>query len=199
MLELSHRQRSHASPTLRAVLCRLEGKKPQMNTMALVEEFHRAFGQPVREKPGFPEPSSDGLKFTEQQDIRCALGFLSDALRVFRSGAPTSRLCLRLALETEELKELAEAFLARDLAAALDAQVDREYILQGTNVELGFCRQASSHERSGLAWSTFQEAIKRVHAANMAKLGPDGKPIVDCTGKVRKPEGWAAADLSDLV
>jgi len=146
-----------------------------------------AFGQPVREKPGFPEPSSDGALFTEQQDIRCALGFLRDAQRVFKSGAAAgSRLCLRLALETEELVELAEAFLERDIVAALDAQVDREYILQRTNLELGFD-------------GCYAEAFQRVHKSNIAKLGPDGKPIVDSTGKVRKPSGWVAADLSDLV
>jgi predicted HAD superfamily Cof-like phosphohydrolase len=29
-----------------------------------------------------------------------------------------------------------------------------------------------------------------VHAANMSKLGEDGRPIIDKAGKVRKPEGW---------
>ena len=158
-----------------------------MNTIDLVRQFMTAFGQPVRERPGFPEPSSDGALFTEQQDIRCALGFLRDAQRVFKSGASSgSRLCLRLALETEELVELAEAFQKRNLEAALDAQVDREYILQGTNLELGFD-------------GCYAEAFHRVHEANMAKLGPDGKPIVDSTGKVRKPEGWRAPELGDMV
>jgi predicted HAD superfamily Cof-like phosphohydrolase len=38
-----------------------------------------------------------------------------------------------------------------------------------------------------------------VHAANMAKLGPDGKPIYREDGKVLKPEGWTAPDHAPLL
>lgn len=167
-----------------------------IDTMKLVEEFARAFGIPVRETPGFPEPSSDGMKFTEEQDLKAGIRFLRDALRIFRGGAAAgSRLCLRLALETEELTELAVAMLERDLVGALDACVDRRYIADGTALELGFGSYWLQTECNGVV---FDNAFRRVHAANMNKLH-DGKAVKDCTGKVVKPAGWQAADLSDLV
>ena len=43
------------------------------------------------------------------------------------------------------------------------------------------------------------EALKRVHASNMSKLGDDGKPIYREDGKVLKGPNYAEPDLSDLV
>lgn len=43
------------------------------------------------------------------------------------------------------------------------------------------------------------EAVRRVHASNMSKNGPDGKPIKDENGKVLKGPNYKAPDLSDLV
>lgn len=43
------------------------------------------------------------------------------------------------------------------------------------------------------------EAFRRVHASNMSKLGPDGKPVKREDGKVLKGPGYHAPDLSDLV
>lgn len=43
------------------------------------------------------------------------------------------------------------------------------------------------------------QAFKRVHASNMSKLGPDGKPILRADGKVLKGPNYFEPDLSDLV
>lgn len=43
------------------------------------------------------------------------------------------------------------------------------------------------------------EALRRVHASNMSKLGPDGKPIYREDGKVLKGPNYEAPDLKDLV
>ena len=43
------------------------------------------------------------------------------------------------------------------------------------------------------------EAFRRVHASNMSKLGPDGKPVKREDGKVLKGPGYHAHDLSDIV
>ena len=43
------------------------------------------------------------------------------------------------------------------------------------------------------------EAFRRVHASNMSKLGPDGKPVKREVGKVLKGPGYHAPDLSDIV
>lgn len=42
--------------------------------------------------------------------------------------------------------------------------------------------------------------VAEIHAANMRKLGPDGKPIVDEHGKARKPkEGWQPPDIAAVL
>jgi len=41
--------------------------------------------------------------------------------------------------------------------------------------------------------------LSEVHAANMRKLGADGKPIINARGKVRKPEGWRPADVGAVL
>ena len=43
------------------------------------------------------------------------------------------------------------------------------------------------------------EATRRVHQANMSKLGQDGKPIKDSKGKVLKGPNYKPAILTDLV
>jgi predicted HAD superfamily Cof-like phosphohydrolase len=43
------------------------------------------------------------------------------------------------------------------------------------------------------------EAYRRVHENNMAKVGPDGKPVFREDGKVLKPAGHPPVKLIDLV
>ena len=149
-------------------------------TIEVVREFHVAVGRPAPELPLAPVVADPCA-------INDANKLLYRALLVFREAAAKGcQASSRLALETEELWELSRCLEDGDVVGALDAQVDRRYIADGTTLELGMA-------------GVFYEAFERVHRANMAKLGPDGKPIVDATGKVRKPEGWVAPDLADLV
>lgn len=165
-----------------------------MNTIEKVAEFHAAFGIPSTRDPELPESSQQGR-------IEQGIGGLHEALDAFKSGAVRGcRRSLRLALITEELRELAEALRDDDLEGALDALVDLRYVLDGTVVEFGLHNMATIEDEYGEVPAViFTTAFYRVHSANMAKLGPDGKPIIDATGKIRKPEGWKAPDLSDLV
>ena len=43
------------------------------------------------------------------------------------------------------------------------------------------------------------EAVRRVHLSNLSKLGDDGNPIKDESGKVMKSPNYRKPDLSDLV
>lgn len=92
---------------------------------------------------------------------------------------------LRLKLLKEEYLELSEALHLEDQVATLDALSDLQYILDGTYLSLGF-----AHVK--------YEAFMRVHISNMAKMGPNGKPIIRADGKIIKPEGWIPPDLRDL-
>lgn len=77
----------------------------------------------------------------------------------------------------EEANELKEAAEERNLVKALDALADAEYFSVGGYVVLG-------HDG--------QRIWENVHASNMEKLGPDGKPVPHPTipRKIGKPEGW---------
>jgi len=77
------------------------------------------------------------------------------------------------------IDEVMELKVANTIAAQADAYLDIIYFAIGGLVELGI-------EPS----IPFDYA----HSANMAKLGPDGKPIKRSDGKVIKPAGWEAPD-----
>jgi len=94
------------------------------------------------------------------------------------------RADMRFSLITEEVEELEVAMEDEDAEEILDALVDICYVAMGFAVEMGY---------------DFDEAWDRVHAANMAKLGPDGKPIYREDGKVLKPDYWEPPLLDDLV
>lgn len=72
------------------------------------------------------------------------------------------------------------------LEKALDALVDLVYVIMGTSYLHGF---------------DFNEAWRRVHQANMAKIKTPSASMSkrDSPYDVIKPEGWVAPDLSDLV
>lgn len=75
------------------------------------------------------------------------------------------------------------------LEEMLDAHVDQFYVLLGTVYLQGLL-------------PVFEEAWRRVHAANMAKVRaqPDGSDSKRGSAyDVVKPEGWVAPDHSDLV
>lgn len=81
----------------------------------------------------------------------------------------------------EELCEYNKAVKQNDPEGALDALVDLVYFAIGT--------------ATSLDWD-FNEAFRRVHAANMKKVrAHTERSAVDLV----KPPGWTAADLHDLV
>ena len=109
-----------------------------------------------------------------------------DAFAVKLGGSWTDedRRGLRMRLLEEEFIEYLAAEYANDAPGTLDALVDMTYVIIGAALEYG--------------WD-FAGAFAAVHAANMAKLGPDGRPITRADGKVMKPEGWRPADLTPFL
>lgn len=91
---------------------------------------------------------------------------------------------LRKKLIKEEFREVIKAFASHNSENLLKEIVDATYVLIGTAVAFG--------------WD-FDEAFRRVHASNMSKLGPDGKPLMRNDGKVLKSEHYSPPNLSDLV
>ena len=86
------------------------------------------------------------------------------------------RLATRQTWLQEEVNEISEAKTVEDLA---DGIADVIYIALGHAVEAGI---------------DIDKIFKIVQDANMAKLGPDGKPVYKDDNKIGKPEGWEAPE-----
>lgn len=88
---------------------------------------------------------------------------------------------LRLCLLKEEVNEASVPENAENLLKEL---ADVIYVTYGYAAAFG--------------WD-LDEALRRVHASNMSKLGDDGQPIYRDDGKVQKGPNYQKPDLSDLV
>ena len=95
-----------------------------------------------------------------------------------------------LGMMAEDLRDIGIHLKRRDMVAeiidreaALDALCDREVTANGVAFLAGFNKDA---------------ADAAVLASNDAKL-VDGKPVILPGGKIGKPEGWKAPDLSKFV
>ena len=93
-------------------------------------------------------------------------------------------------LIVEEFKE----FLEADQNMVLMHPQDREATLKELADLIYVCAQYAEN----MNWD-IEQALRRVHASNMSKLGEDGKPIYREDGKVLKGPNYQPPDLSDLV
>lgn len=73
---------------------------------------------------------------------------------------------------------------APNVPEMIDGFVDLLYVTYGAIITLGI---------------DIDPFFNAVHASNMAKLGPDGKPIVREDGKIMKPEGWQPPDIKAVL
>ncbi len=93
----------------------------------------------------------------------------------------TDDALLAYRLNAEEDKELQEAIEPVEIIGEL---ADKVYVAYWFAAKFG--------------WD-LDTALRRKHAANMSKLGPDGKPIFDAGGKVLKGPNYKKPYLKDLV
>ena len=91
---------------------------------------------------------------------------------------------LRIDLIKEELEELTEAMQKKDLLEVADALTDILYVTYGAGHAFGI---------------NLDECFNEVQNSNMSKLGKDGKPIYNETGKVMKGPSYFKPDLSKFV
>ena len=99
---------------------------------------------------------------------------------------PADRVCMRLDILEEEVRELREAVEAGDLVEVLDALCDIQYVLDGNFLEFGL-------------HGVKQDALEEVHASNMSKLGADGRPVLREDGKVLKGPDFRPPDLQKFL
>ena len=91
---------------------------------------------------------------------------------------------LRLDLITEELAELKHAMSSKDLLEVADALTDILYVTYGAGHAFGI---------------DLDKCFDEVQNSNMSKLGKDGKPIYNVSGKVMKGPNYFKPDLSKFL
>ena len=91
---------------------------------------------------------------------------------------------LRISLINEELEEFKEAIRNNDLKEAADALTDILYVTYGAGHAFGI---------------NLDKCFDEVQRSNMSKLGEDGKPIYNESGKVMKGPKYFKPDLSKLL
>ena len=91
---------------------------------------------------------------------------------------------LRYDLIKEELDELSEAMKNKDLLEVADALTDILYVTYGAGHAFGI---------------NLDKCFEEVQNSNMSKLGENGKPIFNESGKVMKGPKYFKPDLSKFV
>ena len=91
---------------------------------------------------------------------------------------------LRYDLIKEELDELNDALNKKDLLEVADALTDILYVTYGAGHAFGI---------------DLDKCFDEVQSSNMSKLGSDGKPIYNDSGKVMKGPGYFEPNLSKFV
>jgi predicted HAD superfamily Cof-like phosphohydrolase len=91
---------------------------------------------------------------------------------------------LRYELIKEELDELKEAIDQRDIKEVADALTDILYVTYGAGHAFGI---------------NLDKCFEEVQNSNMSKLGKDGKPIYNESGKVMKGPNYFKPNLSKFV
>ena len=123
----------------------------------------------------------DGTNFELVEDFMEAMGQEVNAVPTW----PEQEIQrLRLDLIEEELDELHYAIDNKDMVEIADALGDLLYVVYGAGHAFGI---------------DLDECFKEIHASNMSKLGPDGKPIKREDGKVLKPDTYFPPDLKNIL
>ena len=91
---------------------------------------------------------------------------------------------LRSDLIKEELDELNQAIKDKDIKEVADALADILYVTYGTGHAFGI---------------DLDKCFEEVQQSNMSKLGTDGKPIYNDSGKVMKGPNYFKPDLSKFL
>jgi len=91
---------------------------------------------------------------------------------------------LRISLINEELEELKKAIKDNDVLEVADALTDILYVAYGAGHAFGI---------------NLDKCFNEVQRSNMSKLGSNGKPIYNESGKVMKGPNYFKPDLSKFL
>ena len=91
---------------------------------------------------------------------------------------------LRISLINEELEALKQAISEKNLTEVADALTDILYVTYGAGLAFGI---------------NLDNCFEEVQKSNMSKLGKDGKPIFNESGKVMKGPDYFKPNLSKFI
>ena len=91
---------------------------------------------------------------------------------------------LRISLINEELEELKEAVKDNNILEVADALTDILYVAYGAGHAFGI---------------NLDKCFNEVQESNMSKLGSDGKPIYNESGKVMKGPNYFKPNLKKII
>ena len=98
---------------------------------------------------------------------------------------PDSKIVqLRIDLIQEELNELKEAINNNDIVEVADALTDILYVTYGAGHSFGV---------------NLDSCFNEVQNSNMSKLGEDGKPIYNDSGKVMKGSNYFKPNIKKII
>jgi predicted HAD superfamily Cof-like phosphohydrolase len=146
---------------------------PQPSERDMVRQFHAAFGAPV----------NDGAPSAALPDDRLRMRYRLVAEEFAELTGAVFGAAARDVVERAVAAVIDGDTAGADLVEIADATGDLRYVLHGLDLECGIPG----------------EVFAAIHASNMAKLGPDGGPILRADGKVTKPAGWAPPDVAGIL
>lgn len=139
------------------------------------DKFHTAFGHPCADKPTMltPEQVQTRINFIAEELVEALAVVSTDDNDLFSKVTDL----IEAVVEAEKKESEKGVGSNNPMVDLVDALTDINVFTQGTFSMMGI---------------TPQEPFDIVMDANMAKLGPDGKPIYrESDGKIMKPDGWA--------
>ena len=121
---------------------------------------------------------------TNFEKVKKFMQTFGQEVRAKASFPDNTKINLRLNLIKEELSELEEAVIKKDIKEVADALTDILYVTYGAGHAFGI---------------DLDKCFEEVQNSNMSKLDENGEPIYNDSGKVMKGPNYFKPDLSKFV
>lgn len=145
----------------------------------MVEEFHKAFGHPISKEPDLTK------KNVSDPVLKLRMNLIAEEFFELVEAVYSKSASDAMQASWDETMSMVDSEPKnRDVVEAADALADMEYVIHGF-----------AHV-SGIP---LPDVMEEVHASNMSKLGPDGKPIYREDGKVLKGPDYFRPDVAKVM
>lgn len=192
--------------------------------ITLVREFHTVFGHAVRDEweddRFFDDLKSRTLRVKlideEIKELKDAYALLEDPVEVFDALADITYVAVGASLVhgvviKPEIPEINPLFRVKEDMIDLRGAENICKTFSSLAVDFTFARTdeqvktalenivSECYKVSGSYGVDLQKVVDEVHRSNMTKLGQDGKPIYDASGKVVKGPGYEEPRIREVL